>query len=229
MIDIKFLRENPDIVKQNIKNKFQDSKLPLVDEVIELDKQSRAAKSEADALRASRNKNSKMIGALMAQGKKDEAEAAKAASQAKLEAAQARNAEAAKTNSALAAENEALKGELGNTSAVVNNILSTPACVFFEIGETRLSVKEAAHLDYIVKNVIAQGKELTFTVTGYTDKNTGSCARNRKLAKKRANYIKKMLVKRYGLTSDQFVVDYKPCTNVFTPIELNRAVIISAK
>ena len=77
MIDLKFLRENPDIVKQNIKNKFQDSKLPLVDEVIELDKQSRAAKGEADSLRAGRNKISKQIGALMAQGKKEEAEAAK--------------------------------------------------------------------------------------------------------------------------------------------------------
>ena len=65
MIDLKFLRENPDIVKQNIKNKFQDSKLPLVDEVIELDKQSRAAKGEADSLRAGRNKISKQIGALI--------------------------------------------------------------------------------------------------------------------------------------------------------------------
>lgn len=74
MIDIKFLRENPDIVKQNIKNKFQDSKLPLVDEVIELDEKSRKAKGEADTLRAERNKISKQIGGLMAQGKKDEAE-----------------------------------------------------------------------------------------------------------------------------------------------------------
>ncbi len=78
MLDLKFLRENPDIVKQNIKNKFQDSKLPLVDEVIELDKQSRAYKGEADSLRANRNKISKQIGALMAQGKKDEAEEVKA-------------------------------------------------------------------------------------------------------------------------------------------------------
>ncbi len=74
MIDIKFLRENPEIVKQNIKNKFQDSKLQLVDEVIAVDAESRKAKGEADSLRASRNKNSKMIGALMAQGKKEEAE-----------------------------------------------------------------------------------------------------------------------------------------------------------
>ena len=77
MIDIKFLRENPDIVKQNIKNKFQDEKLPLVDEVIELDEKSRKAKGQADALRAERNKISKQIGALMAQGKKEEAEETK--------------------------------------------------------------------------------------------------------------------------------------------------------
>ncbi len=77
MIDIKFLRENPEVVKQNIKNKFQDSKLPLVDEVIELDKANRAAKQEADKLRAEKNQISKSIGALMAQGKKEEAEEAK--------------------------------------------------------------------------------------------------------------------------------------------------------
>ncbi len=77
MLDIRFLRENPDIVKENIKKKFQDNKLALVDEVIELDAQSRAIKSEADSLRANRNKVSKEIGALMAQGKKEEAMAAK--------------------------------------------------------------------------------------------------------------------------------------------------------
>ena len=74
MLDLKFVRENPDIVKQNIKNKFQDRKLPLVDEVIELDAQARAAQTEADELRANKNKLSKQIGALMAQGKKEEAE-----------------------------------------------------------------------------------------------------------------------------------------------------------
>ena len=77
MIDIKFLRENPDVVKQNIKNKFQDDKLPLVDEVIELDKQARAAQQEADALRANKNSIAKQIGSLMAQGKKEEAEEVK--------------------------------------------------------------------------------------------------------------------------------------------------------
>ena len=73
MLDLKFLRENPDIVKKNIENKFQQQKLPLVDEVIELDAQARATQQEADDLRANRNKISKQIGALMGQGKKDEA------------------------------------------------------------------------------------------------------------------------------------------------------------
>ena len=70
MLDIKFLRENPDIVKQNIKNKFQDRKLPLVDEVIELDLENRKIKQEVEALRADRNKLSKQIGGLMAKGEK---------------------------------------------------------------------------------------------------------------------------------------------------------------
>ncbi len=78
MLDLKFVRENPEAVKQNIRNKFQDAKLPLVDEVIELDGKNRAAKAEADSLRASRNKLSKQIGQLMGQGKKEEAEAVKA-------------------------------------------------------------------------------------------------------------------------------------------------------
>ena len=69
MLDLRFVRENPEIVKQNIRNKFQDAKLPLVDEVIELDEENRKVKKEADDLRASRNKISKQIGALMGQGK----------------------------------------------------------------------------------------------------------------------------------------------------------------
>ena len=78
MIDIKFLRENPDAVRENIKKKFQDAKLPLVDEVIALDAESRKTQQEADELRANKNKISKEIGGLMAQGKKEEAEAKKA-------------------------------------------------------------------------------------------------------------------------------------------------------
>lgn len=74
MLDIRFVRENPEVVKQNIKNKFQDSKLALVDEVIELDVKNRTVKKEADDLRANKNKIAKQIGTLMAQGKKEEAE-----------------------------------------------------------------------------------------------------------------------------------------------------------
>ena len=77
MLDMKFVRENPDAVKENIKKKFQDEKLPLVDEVIELDKKKRSAQQEADDLRNKRNKLSKQIGALMGQGKKEEAEEVK--------------------------------------------------------------------------------------------------------------------------------------------------------
>ena len=77
MIDIKFLRENPDVVRENIKKKFQDAKLPMVDEVLELDKRNRAIKGEVEALRSERNKGSKSIGMLMGQGKREEAEALK--------------------------------------------------------------------------------------------------------------------------------------------------------
>ena len=78
MLDLKFVRENPEIVKQNIRNKFQDHKLPLVDEVIELDKQKRAVQQERDTLRSEKNTLSKQIGGLMKQGKKEEAEEVKA-------------------------------------------------------------------------------------------------------------------------------------------------------
>ena len=77
MLDLRFVRENPEVVKQNIRNKFQDAKLPLVDEVIELDEESRKVKKEDDDLRANRNKISKQIGALMGQGKREEAEEVK--------------------------------------------------------------------------------------------------------------------------------------------------------
>ena len=98
MLDLRFVRENPEIVKENIKKKFQDQKLPLVDEVIELDKLCRTAKGEADELRGSRNRLSKQIGALMAQGKRDEAEEVKAQVSA---------------NAARLAELEKLEEELG--------------------------------------------------------------------------------------------------------------------
>ena len=77
MLDLRFVRENPEIVKQNIRNKFQDRKLVLVDEVLELDKKNREVMREAEDLRANRNKLSKQIGGLMKQGKKEEAEEVK--------------------------------------------------------------------------------------------------------------------------------------------------------
>ena len=96
MLDIKFVRENPEVVKQNIRNKFQDNKLELVDKVLELDKENREIKQEVEALRAERNKISKQIGALMAQGKKEEAEEVKkqvAASGTRIEELSSENVE----------------------------------------------------------------------------------------------------------------------------------------
>mgnify|MGYP004501278115 CR=1 FL=1 len=112
MLDIKFVRENPDIVKENIKKKFQDSKLPLVDQVIELDKEARAIQQEADELRAKKNTIAKQIGALMAQGKKDEAEEVKK--------------EVAKNSARLAeleAKEPAVKEELKKIMMVIPNII----------------------------------------------------------------------------------------------------------
>ena len=112
MIDIKFLKENPEIVKQNIKNKFQDRKLPLVDEVIELDRESRAIQTEANNVRATRNKLSKQIGALMGQGKRDEAEAVKA-----------QVTEATANLSALEAKEAELAEEIKKRMMVIPNII----------------------------------------------------------------------------------------------------------
>ena len=112
MIDIKFLRENPEAVKANIRKKFQDEKLPLVDEVIELDAQSRKAQKEADDLRASRNKISKEIGALMGQGKKEEAMQKKAEVAAN-----------AKRLAELEALEEELQGKILKIMMVIPNII----------------------------------------------------------------------------------------------------------
>lgn len=112
MLDIKFVRENPDAVKENIKKKFQDSKLALVDEVVAIDAELRAAKTEADELRANRNKASKEIGALMAQGKKDEAEQAKK-----------RVTEFADRLSALEAKEAELSEKLNKDMMVIPNII----------------------------------------------------------------------------------------------------------
>ena len=101
MLDIKFVRENPDVVKENIRKKFQDQKIPMVDEVIALDQENRNIKQEVESLRANKNKISKQIGALMAQGKKEEAEEVKkevAASGAKIDELSAREKEVEEKN-----------------------------------------------------------------------------------------------------------------------------------
>ncbi len=112
MLDLKFVRENPEIVKQNIRNKFQDKKLGLVDEVIALDVELRGAKQEAEALRADRNKISKQIGGLMAQGKKEEAEELK----------QKVNAEAARLAELEVKENE-LEAKVKTIMMTIPNII----------------------------------------------------------------------------------------------------------
>ena len=112
MLDIKFVRSNPEVVKQNIKNKFQDSKLPLVDEVLELDQKNREIKGEVEALRAEKNKTSKQIGAMMAQGKKEEAEELKR-----------KVTESADKMEALSAEEKEVEEELLKNMMVIPNII----------------------------------------------------------------------------------------------------------
>lgn len=112
MIDIKFLRENPEIVKQNIRNKFQDKKLPLVDEVIALDAESRRTQKEADDLRAERNRVSKQIGMFMAKGQKEEAEKAKATT-----------AEAGKKLAELEAKEQELSAKIREIMLIIPNII----------------------------------------------------------------------------------------------------------
>ena len=115
MLDIKFVRNNPDAVKQNIKNKFQDEKLPLVDEVLELDQKNRDIKQEVEALRAEKNKISKEIGALMAQGKKEEAAVLKQ-----------KVAENADRMEALSAEEKEVEENIRKIMMIIPNILIHP-------------------------------------------------------------------------------------------------------
>ena len=112
MLDIKFVRMNPDVVKENIKKKFQDEKIPLVDEVLELDKKNRDIKQEVEALRAERNKISKQIGACMAQGKKEEAEELK--SQVQKNAARVES---------LSAEEKEVEAQIKKNMMIIPNII----------------------------------------------------------------------------------------------------------
>ncbi len=161
-----------------------------------------------------------------------EAEAAKAEADAAAEKAAAENAALKAEKNNVIAENAALKEELAGAAseneAIVKNLMHTPACVYFEIGQATLSVKELAHFDHIVKTMVAQGKNITFTISGHSDKNTGSVKRNHQLAKQRANYIVKLLTGKYNLNKDQFVIKEAGNENVYNTIELNRAVIIEA-
>jgi len=118
MLDIKFVRDNPEVVKQNIKNKFQDQKLPLVDEVIELDDKNRKIKKEVESLRAEKNSLSKKIGGLMKEGKKEEAEEIKA----KVAAGNAKIDE-------LTAEEKRTAEEIKKRMMVIPNIID-PSCSY---------------------------------------------------------------------------------------------------
>lgn len=162
-----------------------------------------------------------------------EAEAAKQEAEVALQAATTEKEEAVKASEELKIQNETLSSELATSAAknaaIVENLMGTTACVYFEIGQATLSVKELAHLEYIVKTKVAQGKDLKFTIAGNADKNTGSKARNNQLSKQRANYIVKLLTTKYGLCKDQFEVVVNGGNNIYKPIELNRAVIIDAK
>lgn len=162
-----------------------------------------------------------------------EAEAAKQEAEVALQAATTEKEEAVQAKEELKAENETLSNELATVAAqnaaIVENLMGTTSCVYFEIGQATLSAKELAHLDYIVKTKIGQCKNLTFTVAGNADKNTGSKARNNQLSKQRANYIVKLLTTKYGLCKDQFEVVVNGGNNIYKPIELNRAVLIDVK
>lgn len=162
-----------------------------------------------------------------------EAAAALADAKAANEKVEAERAAAQEAADKAAAENEALKNELATTAAqneaIVKNLMETPAVVFFEIGQATLSVKEAEHFDRIVKTMLSQGKDIKFTVTGYTDHNTGSVRRNKQLQKQRTNYIVKLLTGKYNLSKDQFeVVVNNSKENLYKNIELSRAVVIEA-
>lgn len=157
------------------------------------------------------------------------AEAAKNALQAKNDKLAADAANAAAENDALKKENADLKNALANMpkdDAAMQELLAKPAAVYFEIGKAKLSVKEKAHLDYIVKNVIANGDNLKFTVSGNCDSKTGSKKRNQVLSEQRAKYVYDLLTGEYGLSADQFEVVANGGNDIFSTQELNRAVII---
>ena len=134
MLDIKFLRQNPDVVKENIKKKFQDEKLPLVDEVIELDKRNREIKGEVEALRAEKNKVSKEIGACMAHGEKEKAEELKK----KVQENAARMEE-------LSAEEKEVEAKIKKDMMVIPNIIDPSVPIGKDDSENVLKLKNSAN------------------------------------------------------------------------------------
>ena len=152
MIDLKFLRENPEVVKQNIKNKFQDHKLPLVDEVIELDAEARKTQQEADDLRAKRNQLSKEIGKLMGQGKKDEAEAVKT-----------QVAEGAARLAELEEKEKELQEKVTKIMMTIPNIID-PASLSCPISPSRITPRSWSVLTALIWMLQARWQETDFII-----------------------------------------------------------------
>ena len=128
---------------------------------------------------------------------------------------------------ALKAENAALKDELAKAKAVKGFEAVTPATVYFEIGQTKLSEKELAHLEYYVKNIVDQDKDKKFILTGCADKQTGTAKRNQQLSEQRVNYVYDLMVNKYGVSADRLEVRAVGSTdNRYSSPVLNRVVII---
>ncbi len=158
------------------------------------------------------------------------AEAAANAAQAAKDKANAAKKSLADKNAALAAENQQLKDELAKAGKdngdIFNNLLNEPIIAYFEIGKAKLTAKEQAHVEYAVKNIISQGKNVKFTLSGNADSKTGSKKRNQQLSEQRADYIYKLLTEKYGLDASQFTVKANGGNDIFDTPELNRACII---
>lgn len=161
------------------------------------------------------------------------AEAAKNAAQAEKDKMAASQAAANDKAEKLAKENENLKDEVAkgvtDNGDLIKSLLETPMVAYFEIGQAKLSKKELAHVDYIVKNIMSRGKNAKFTLSGNADSKTGSKKRNQQLSEQRADYIYKLLTEKYGMSTDQFTVKANGGNDIFDTPELNRAVIIEAE
>lgn len=158
------------------------------------------------------------------------AEAAKQAMQAEKDKANAQQAAAKDEANKLAKENDNLKKEVAQSVSdngdLIKSLLETPMVAYFEIGQAKLSKKELAHVDYIVKNIMSRGKNAKFTLSGNADSKTGSKKRNQQLSEQRADYIYKLLTEKYGLDASQFTVKANGGNDIFDTPELNRACII---